>query len=59
MVAVQWWNSFIFAVFGTAILIGSRKYLWASLRQLLNLRPLQQYVAGLQTTLPIDLQRIT
>ncbi|KAL8869317.1 MAG: hypothetical protein Q9174_004363 [Haloplaca sp. 1 TL-2023] len=27
---VQWWNSFIFAVFGAAILIGSRKHMDAS-----------------------------
>ena len=52
---VQWWNSFIFAVFGAAILIGSREYkvvhavgnpIMANIRQ--------QSAAGLQTTLPID-----
>lgn len=26
-ILVQWWTSFIFAIFGGAILIGSRKYL--------------------------------
>lgn len=44
---VQWWNSFIFAVFGAAILIGSRKCqltaLWLAKVDLFC----KQYVAGL------------
>ena len=51
---VQWWNSFIFAVFGAAILIGSRKYLaLPAVSRSLTPKKLQQFAAGLQTTRPI------
>lgn len=51
---VQWWNSFIFAVFGGAILIGSRKSssslaLQGALTEVLSL---QRYVVGSLTVLP-------